>query len=170
MEGSIKCHLPDTAFARYLCRSRLLRGLSWTSNLSRKGETRKKKGILFGLLYFATGYTTPGTGYWILETTGLLKFNHSLYCLGKTRILAESPLFGKGLRVIRKYWIQERNYSGRSVHQLKVSINVHPSLCPRSHLFPSCLAYFLFRFLIFGVMLLAGNLYSLNYTNDWKWR
>lgn len=61
---------------------------------------KKKKGK--GKKGFSSGFCTcdrlyyPGTGYWILDTTGLQKFNHSLSCLGRhSRILVESPPFGK---------------------------------------------------------------------------
>jgi hypothetical protein len=122
-----------------------------------KGKKGKgKKRILFGLLYLRQAILP---GYWILDIghNWITEIQPFAFLSRKTlRNSSGIASVWKGLRVIREYWIQERNYSGRSVHQLKVSINVHPSLCPRSHLFPSCLAYFLFRFLIFRVMLLAG--------------
>jgi hypothetical protein len=62
---------------------------------AQKGKRERKKRILFGLLYLRQ-VILPGTGYWILDTTGLQKFKHSLSCLGRhSRILVESPPFGK---------------------------------------------------------------------------
>lgn len=110
-------------------------------------KSKKKKG-------FASGFCTCDRRNYPLDI-GLFdrtrKSNHRLTVSEDTgsRKLAESPLFGRVSEPLGNIGYPERNYSGRSLYQLKVSIYVHPSLCPRSHLCPSCLAYFLFRLLIF---------------------
>lgn len=56
------------------------------------------------------------TGYWTTEIQPIALLSRLKTLLD----LVESPLFGRVSESLRKYWIQERNYSGRSVHQLKV--------------------------------------------------
>lgn len=133
----------DTAFARYLCRSRLLRGLSLTTNLLRKKKTKKTKKRILALLYLRQAILPE---YWILDieqpNNRTIEIQ-PIALLSRLKTLSQSSGIdlcleesqSQGDIGYKKGTIQaDRFISLRLVYQCA-------SLCPRSHS-PSCLAYF----------------------------
>lgn len=113
---------PDTAFARCLCRS----PFAPRSRLNIQLSNKKKRG-------FYSGFCTCDRLYWILDIGDRTTEIQPIAPLSRLKTLVdlvESLLFGRVSESLRKYWRQERNYSGRSVHQLKVSIKCTPLPLP----------------------------------------